>query len=437
MANRLLNRARMFLADTQGNIAMTFALLSVPTMMITGVAIYYGAMNSAAVRLQSAVDSAVLAAASQPGNRQTIGTGVFNAAIANAGQTGSAAIIFKEDGKSLSATASLVLQTSVMKLAGVNTVTISRTAKATAGSPGSAGLSDNSCILTGNASGDFNKDTLSLDASSTASLGNCSLHSNASMNCQGAATGATAVTASGVATACVRANSGASPIPDIYAKLASHIETVCGHTDGGAVWQAGEKLPVGDTVVEVARAGYREIHICGELKLKGEISLNGEDSTEDLVIVIENGGVTIREGASISANHVTFVLAGGSGTPAIDPPKSKDKEAKFSISASSSEKNPWRGVAFYQHPELTRDVDMKWKSGARIMIDGLAYFPNANLTISGTLTSGTLGCTKLVAGTMSIEGTIKLSQSAEGCAKLGVRQYSEPGKPAALAYLTQ
>ena len=202
-------------------------------------------------------------------------------------------------------------------------------------------------------------------------------------------------------------------------------------------------LPTGTNVKTVTQTGYTEIHICGNLTLTGTSAntLTGASPAADTVVVIENGGLVMAGSASVKANHVTFVLASGnSGNPPIVSwPSGAGNAAILTVSSSVGASTPWKGMAIYQNPSVSFDSydDNTWKPGAAITFDGLLYFPNALLTVSGNINVGTAGCAKIVAGEFVLNGNVNLKQTAAACASQGVTQYTWTGTPGTPATSTR
>jgi hypothetical protein len=103
-------------------------------------------------------------------------------------------------------------------------------------------------------------------------------------------------------------------------------------------------------------------------------------------------------------------------------------------------------MALYQSPEATSNVDMTWKPGSSTFLDGVIYFPNARLTLQGSIAYGPGQCSKLVIGEFTLNGAVDLKQTAEGCTNMKVKQYylapvagtpGSPGTAASSAYLTR
>ena len=154
-------------------------------------------------------------------------------------------------------------------------------------------------------------------------------------------------------------------------------------------------------------------------------------------------------GAVVTARRTTFVIAAPDASvtgvsPRFEFPNGGGNMATLNVTSSYGEDNPWRGMALYQSPSATANVDMTWKPGANVTLDGVVYFPNARLDLQGNISYGPRRCSKLVVGEFNLNGAVDLKQTAEGCNTLKVKQYylapiaGSPGTPAsagASAYL--
>jgi hypothetical protein len=181
--------------------------------------------------------------------------------------------------------------------------------------------------------------------------------------------------------------------------------------------------------VGVMKGAYTEYHVCGDLTLSGSGDLTGNAPASDTVIVVENGDVVMADNAAISTRRVTFVLTGNNThSSSITFPKGKGKAASLTLSPSTANGNPWRGISLYQDPDLTKDVDHKWGPGVTFNPDGVVYLPNASVTMSGSGASGVTGCTKFIANTFRTNGSVDLEyrQTETNCKALGVDQWFEP-----------
>ncbi len=258
------------------------------------------------------------------------------------------------------------------------------------------------------------------------------------MKCNGHDTGAQASYAVGTITGCANPQAGADPVPDVYSATSSNIERKCGTSNGGASWSANGTIPASSNIITVDKGTHTEVHVCGNLNLSGNGTLTGLSPSNDTVIIVENGQVNLGNNAVINANRSTIVLAGGNGSdPVIDFPNGNGKAATLNVSAGTTADSPWKGYAIYQNPAIHDDVDMTFKPGANLKIDGIAYFPNAKITMQGNMTTGSSGCAKFVSSEFVLNGTVDLRQTSTACQALGVTQYETPGTPKKYSYLTE
>ena len=439
MIRKITRLLSAFRRENRGTVAVIFGLSLAPAMILAGAAADYSRGLKVATQAQTALDAAVLGAMEQPaGTRAAAARRLFDANF----QTADASVTaetFTESSSAVSASVAVSIPTRLVS-AIVPAMTLSRSSSAAQSSTTVSGGSDNSCILTLGEQLTVSSDVMTFNGSPAVALSGCSLRSNKSMDCNGHSTGAQTY-AVGSIVGCSYPHSGQATTPDSYAAISSNIQTYCGANAGGYSWVANETPPaaIANTVIPVSRVGYNEIHVCGSLTLSGAAgaTLTGATPGADTVVIIENGALNIASAASITANRVTFVLAGGSGqTPIVNWPSGNGANASsMSISASTSAANPWQGMAIYSNPTL--NYNMSWGSGVTFSLDGVLYFPNAGFTVYGQLTSGPTGCSKVVVGEFTLDGSVNLRQSAGACASLQVSQYVYPSTVTSTAYLSR
>jgi Flp pilus assembly protein TadG len=428
MINGFLIKA--FARDERGAVAMTFGLAIIPVMVVMGSAFDYARGLDAATRVQAALDASVLSAMGQPaGSRAAAASGLFTANLNLRDATLVAQNFVEGSSGNITGTATISVPTRLAS-AIVPSMTLTRSSGAGLATVSTSAppVSENSCILTLGEQLTVSSDVMTFNGSPAVSLTGCNLRSNKSMDCNGHSTGAQTY-AVGSIVGCSYPHSGQAAVQDIYSSLASNIVTVCGANAAGYTWTANgnSPMPTANQVIPVAQSGYIEVHICGDLTLSGTSAspLTGAAPATDTVVVIENGGLVIANGAALVANQVTFVLAGGSGSPIVSWPSGNGgNSASLSVSASISTSNPWRGMAIYENPSL--NVDMSWKSGVTFSIDGVLYFPRAAFTVSGQVVSGPTGCAKIVVGEFTLNGSVNMQQSDAACASMQVAQYAFP-----------
>lgn len=418
-----------FIRDERASVATIFGLAMVPVSLMTGAAIEYSRAVTAASTTQAALDGAVLSAMSQPlGSRAAAAAALFAANLGNATFTVSSQNFSESDAGAVAGTATIAVPTRLMSsfAPSLNLTRSATAAQGVATTTSTSSATDNSCILTLGEQLTVSYDVMTFNGSPAVNLTGCSLRSNKSIDCNGHSTGADTY-AVGSIVGCSNPHSGQAVVPDTYATLASNITKVCGANAGGYFWTANGAAPaaIASTIIPVSRSGYAEIHVCGNLTLDGTAgaTLTGSSPASDTVVVVENGGIIMNGGASVVASQVTFVLAGGSGSPIVSWPSGNGTSAaSVTLSSSTGASNPWQGIAIYENPSL--NVDMTWKSGTSFTLDGVLYFPNASFTVSGQVLAGPTGCSKIVVGEFTLNGSVNLKQSSAACATLGVSQYT-------------
>jgi hypothetical protein len=418
-------RSRLSLAvdslreSRRGASSIMFAMCFVPTMCAAGLAIDYAQISAARTRLQAAVDAAVLAGVLHPsGVRNAIALNTFEGQKPRSMAYNTTPGIGETPDGAFEATVTGTVSNQMMQLLGIPFTDI--TVRARAAFP----RTDESCILSLGGGLVTGEDSMTFNGGSNLDLAGCTLQSNTSMVCNGNTTAADLSLAVGIAAKCTNAVSSTLPVPDIHAAIASHISRECGVSSwSNLVWTPASR-PGFPKVVTVTYADRDEHHVCGSLTLSGAGTLAGVSTTRDTVIVVENGALVVDKNALISAPRTAFVMVGTAGARHdIDFPQGAGAAASLSVTPPLAESNPWRSVALYQDPSLTGNVDMSWGPGTSIYIDGLIYFPNANLTMSGSGNSNSSDCTKLVVRTLTSNGSFNFSQSDSGCETIGLRQH--------------
>lgn len=410
-----------------GNIAIFFALATIPLIGAAGAAVDFSQANNVKARLQAALDAAVLAGAkNQTSNWDSVALNTFNSSVVSKGAAIAAPTFTLSDSKYQGAVTASV-PTAFLGLLGIASVTVS--AHTIAMGPT---VATGACLLALDPGKPLSDQGIQFNGSPSVNMAGCTIRSNTSLSCSGNSIGTVASIAAGSASGCTNPKSNSYITPDIYASLASNITAACGGSKLGATWSPGNSPPPA-SMKTVSKGSYTEYHICGDLNLSGRGSLFGNAPSSDSVIIIENGSVTLADNASVSAMRTAFVLTGdNSAASSINFPNGNGQSATLSMSPPTDTTNPWHGMALYQDPSLTNGIDDNWGPGATLIVDGVIYLPKSNVTMKGVGTSNSVGCTVLVVGTFTTNGTVNLTQSASGCASLNVNQYTGTE-----AYLTQ
>jgi Flp pilus assembly protein TadG len=426
MRLRLLNSIARFRDDTRGATVVLFGLSLIPVAGLTGAAVDYSRGQWMERKLQNALDSAVLAASQQTTSaRSSYATNLFNASKPSIdGSIGTPTWTTNTDG-SFSGSVTATLNNKISALVGVPTTHISVASKA------SQSITDDACILTYGNGIVTTSNTLTFNGSPTVNLSGCSLHSNDSLVCNGNPTNAPHSYATGTASGCNNPVSGAPEIPDIYASIATaNLTKECSTNSYNSLSWTPTAAPASTKMVTVTKTDRTEYHVCGTLTLSGSGTLLNTSTSADTLIVVENGALIIDKNAAVTANRTTFVVTATntSASHIIDFPNGNGQTGSLTLSPSKTSTNPWRGMALYQDPTLTSNIDMTWGPGASLYVDGVIYFPKAALVMHGAGNSNSGGCTKIAVNTFTNNGSFNLTQTTAGCTDIGMQQYSAFGR---------
>jgi Flp pilus assembly protein TadG len=419
LLTRIVASIARFRRDVDGSIAPIVALSLIPIMTAVGAAVDYSRANKFKANMQAALDTALLAGAKDGTSAWAqVAANMFDANLTARSKFGSAAapsFVQHSDGLYAGVVAGSV-QTSILAMLNIVSLPVRANATAVASDP------DNSCILTLDHGQPASHISLTLNGAPIVNLSGCSIRSNTSLDCNGHDGNVTKGIAAGNSTDCGQPKSNAVVVPDVYAPLASNITKQCGASRPGVTWTPG-LTPSGGGVVVVTNNGRTEYHICGDLNLTGTGSFT---PAADTAIVIENGSLNIADGASVSISRTVVVLTGNNSyASSVNFPNGNGKSASLTLAPPLDAANPWQGVALYQDPTLTNNVDNKWGPGASFSADGLVYLGNSNVVTDGNTSSSNAKCSKFVLNSFVTNGKVNLDfdQSVTSCAAIGLKQW--------------
>jgi Flp pilus assembly protein TadG len=419
MSQSILHR---FIRNPHGSVAPLFALAAIPILGLIGAAADYSRAAAVRAKLQTSLDTALLAGVKDgSANWTNVAAAVFNADAAATSAT-VATPTFQTDGNGgYRASVNGTVPTSFMAIFAMNSIGVAAASSAITSSP------EASCILTLDGGQGLADTGMNFGGAPSIALTGCSVRSNTSLNCNGHNGAANQSIAAGTATGCANPKSNARVVPDIYAPLAQDITPLCGGLSLGITWDASSSnLPSG--IKTVSRDSYTEYHVCGDLTLSGTGTLINATPTADSVIVIENGNLVLANNAVVSTVRTAIVMTGTGNTAGqIDFPNGNGQSATLSLSPPLTPADPWQGVALYQNPNLTSLVSSRWGPGATFNADGVVYMPYEDLTASGVAASNNYQCSKLVTHTFSTNGNVNLNfaQTNGGCSTVGLKQWVE------------
>ena len=409
-----------FVRKDDGSIAAIFSLALLPILLGVGAAMDFSRANGFRTSLQAALDTAILAGAKDgSGNWAQVAQRTFSGALQVKYGTVSTPNFQQPSSATYTGSVSATVPTTFMSIVHLTSLAVSVSTAATAAGP------DNSCILTLDHGQPASHVSLALNGAPIVNLSGCSIRSNTSLDCNGHDGNVTGALAAGAAGDCTHPTGNASVVPDIYGSLAANITTQCSQRPG-VTWSAGT-TPSGSGVVTVDKGTYKEYHICGDLTLSGSGYLTGNSPSSDSVIIVENGSVNIANNASVSALRTGIVLTGNNSyASSINFPTGNGQNASLTLSAPTDSSDPWQGVALYQDPTLTYQVDNRWGPGATFSADGLVYLGNSNVITDGNTGSNNSPCSKFVMNSFTTNGHVDLDlqQQVSACSAIGLKQWA-------------
>ena len=248
-----------------------------------------------------------------------------------------------------------------------------------------------------------------------ADLNGCNVMSNTGASCTGHNLNASVGDAHGSDNGCgITQNSNVPAVSDPFSNLSSNIPA---DNCGGSYPQEPTKknappLPTSNQLFGTIVSNGTKV-LCGDQQLVGNTTIN------DTTLVIENGQLD-SNGYTFQGSNLTLIFSGsntgnyqhvptGGGTLDIAAPTSGD----------------WSGVAIYQDPSLTKNVDISAAGNSPTWnISGLVYLPNSSVTLSGAINKSSQGatCFELVIDNLTVNGTGDIFANDNQCNLAGLDQ---------------
>ena len=235
-----------------------------------------------------------------------------------------------------------------------------------------------------------------------ANMAGCSIFSNNNMNCSGNNLGADYGIAVGTNTGCgITSVTGATPVADSFAALASNIPAL----------KAAPCQPSNNLSGNYTWSGT--IHFCGNVTLTGNVTLNPPPAgSADPIIVVDNGVFDTARKAfqSAAGAHATMIFTGTNASASSHYPtgQSGGPAPGSTLDINAPTTGTWKGIAIYQDPALTNNVSFTYAGNAPTWnITGMVYLPHASLTLSGAIGKSSNGynCFALAVDNITINGT--------------------------------
>jgi hypothetical protein len=251
-----------------------------------------------------------------------------------------------------------------------------------------------------------------------ASLNGCNVMSDTGATCNGHDLNAAFGDAHGTNKGCgVIQHSNVPVVTDPYSGLASHIPMdTCGSYPQEPASKKDPALPSSNIWNGMEPlSGYKVV--CGDLQLTGDTTISG--GSNGAVLVIENGQLDTN-GYSLSGSNLTVVFSGSNSAGYQQIPTGG---GTLDIAAPAA--GAWSGVAIYQDPGLTTNVDISAAGNSPTWnVSGLIYLPHSSVTLSGAVSKASQGptCFELVVDNLTINGTGSIFANDNQCASAGLTQ---------------
>lgn len=246
-------------------------------------------------------------------------------------------------------------------------------------------------------------------------LNGCNTMSNTDSVCTGHNLNASVGDAAGTNSGCgITQNSGVMPITDPFSNLANSIppNTCPGNYPQEPMKKNDPALPASNQLTGTYSFGSSQV-LCGDQQLIGNTTIN------NTVLVIENGQLDTN-GYTLQGTGLTVVF---SGTNTGNYQHTPTGGGTLDITAPDS--GTWSGVALYQDPSLTKNVDISAAGNSPTWdISGLVYLPHSTVTLSGAVNKSSQGqrCFEMVMDNITVNGTGDIFANDDQCAAAGLDQ---------------
>jgi hypothetical protein len=300
-------------------------------------------------------------------------------------------------------------------ISGKPATTISATSVAT------AAKSYSYCILALASSG---AQGITANGTPFADLANCNIMSNTSADCHGHNLNANRGDAHSTDTNCgINPESYVPTVTDPYAGLASNIPAnTCSSYPQEPAKKKDPPLPSSNQWSGTQTISGAQT-VCGDLQLTGDTTLN------NTTLVIENGQLDTN-GYTLTGSNLTIIFSGTNSSSYQHVPTGG---GTLNVSAPTS--GTWSGVAIYQDPNLTTNVDISAAGNSPTWnLSGLVYLPHSSVTLSGAVNKSSSGasCFEMVVDNITVNGTGKIFANDTQCSSAGLTTLPQGGNRGAL-----
>ena len=259
------------------------------------------------------------------------------------------------------------------------------------------------CILALGSSG--SPQAITTNGNNSANMSGCNVMSNTGANCNGHDLMADVGDAHGYNDGCgVKRNSNIPVVEDKYAALASGIPSIpCSNGFPQAPKKNGDKALPAVNEFSGTYSWPTTPTVCGDMRLTGDVTINTD--ADGAVLFIRNGNLNLN-GYTLRTSNGSALTIIFTGENSVSYGHSLVGNGTIDIRAPS--KGFWSGVAVYQNPSLTQNVNVYDAGNSPAWaITGLVYMPHASVELKGAVNKSSFGasCFTLVVDNLLISGT--------------------------------
>jgi Flp pilus assembly protein TadG len=370
--------ARFCRANT-GNVAVIFAIAAIPVIGSIGTAVDLAKANDVSVKLQAALDAAVLAGSTQTSAKQvSTASAIFNGDFAGKyGAIATASFVQNADG-SLSGTASSSVRASFLGVFGISSIPVNATATASPGAQAKTPV----CILLANG---LKSQALLVNSGAQITAPNCEIDVlstqspaaifNTTLNVQNICIKGSTIIKNGGANPPVQ--TGCAAISDPFAgKLPTVAVGACDYN--GQVYNPGSV-----TINPGVYCGWTNFNGSGTLTLNPGL------------YVIENGGMTFNSGWTVTGTGVTFYLVDQNATITFN--------GNVNANLSAPTTGTYANILMFEPTGLSNsNLPINGTSGSSFT--GLMYLPSRDVTIN-SVSNVTANSVTMVFSTLILDVT--------------------------------
>ena len=366
-----------FRHNQDGSVAIIFALSIIPAMLLVGGAIDFGRAYSLRDKLQSAADSAVIAAASMPSS--AVASERINAAKTtfNANLSGNIGAIpaVSVNGGTITLNASADLATHFLSLAQIEKLTIRAAASASSSSPNQP-----ICML---ALDPESTDGIHIQGANVVKYPGCWAQTNSikatAINANGSnatATGAGHCAVGGYAAD----HNNFSPTPQAGCAVVNDpFATVSAYNQPSSSYKPTFTPPALAATCKASNLSLKKGtytldpgRYCGGIDIKAQATVVFNPG----VYVIDNGLFNIQSGASVSGSNLLFYYSGANSRMTIIGGGTVNFKGRNTGSS-------YEGFLMIAHPDAWRGLESNIQGGGTFNMEGMVYMPTQRILVSG------------------------------------------------------